>query len=71
MKVLDRFLNYVSFSTASDESSDTVPSTERQRALAARIAHELEVMGLSDVAVVSAMFTPIFPPRQGERETRP
>lgn len=51
MKVLDRFLNYVSFSTASDESSDTVPSTERQRALAARIAHELEAMGLSDVAV--------------------
>lgn len=68
MKVLDRFLNYVSFSTASDESSDTVPSTERQRALAARIAHELEVMGLSDVAVDGFGYVYAYLPATAGRE---
>ena len=34
MNVIDRFLHYVSFSTASDESSEAVPSTKNQLVLA-------------------------------------
>ncbi len=52
MNVLDRFLKYVSFPTASCEDSETVPSTERQRTVLARfIADELSAMGLSDAGV--------------------
>lgn len=51
MNVLDRFLKYVSFPTASCEDSETVPSTERQTVLARFIADELSAMGLSDVGV--------------------
>ena len=51
MNVLDRFLKYVSFPTASCEDSESVPSTERQTVLAHYIADELSSMGLSDVGV--------------------
>lgn len=51
MNVLDRFLKYVSFPTASCEDSETVPSTERQTVLARFIADELSSMGLSDAGV--------------------
>lgn len=51
MNVLDRFLKYVSFPTASCEDSESVPSTERQTVLAHFIADELSSMGLSDVGV--------------------
>ena len=51
MNVLDRFLKYVSFPTASCEDSETVPSTERQTVLARFIADELSAMGLSDAGV--------------------
>lgn len=68
MKVLDRFLNYVSFSTASDESSETVPSTDRQLSLARRIAHELEAMGLSDVTVDGCGYVYAYLPATAGRE---
>ena len=51
MNVLDRFLKYVSFPTASCEDSESVPSTERQTVLAHFIADEFSSMGLSDVGV--------------------
>ena len=51
MNVLDRFLKYVSFPTASCEDSESVPSTERQTVLAHYIADELSSMGISDVGV--------------------
>lgn len=51
MNVLDRFLKYASFPTASCEDSETVPSTERQTVLARFIADELSAMGLSDAGV--------------------
>ncbi len=51
MNVLDRFLKYVSFPTASCEDSESVPSTERQTVLAHFIADELSAMGLSDAGV--------------------
>ncbi len=49
MDVLNRFLNYVSFDTASDEASDTCPSTDRQRLLGQHLAEELRNVGLKNV----------------------
>ena len=31
MNVLDRFLNYVTYDTQSDEASSTCPSTDKQK----------------------------------------
>ena len=47
MTVKERFLKYVSFYTTSDEDSETVPSTARQKALGQYIADELNAMGVS------------------------
>ncbi len=49
MNISERFLKYVSFPTMSDESSATVPSTEKQLALSRYLADELRGLGLSDV----------------------
>lgn len=49
MNVTERFLKYVSFPTASDEFSETVPSTNKQRALGQFIADEMTKMGMEDV----------------------
>lgn len=49
MNVTDRFLKYVSFPTASDEFSETVPSTEKQGVLGKYIAQELISMGMENV----------------------
>ena len=51
MNVTDRFLKYVSFHTTSDEESTTVPSTDRQRLLAAHLAEELKSIGLERTEV--------------------
>ncbi|MCM1543740.1 MAG: peptidase T [Ruminococcus sp.] len=51
MKIQDRFLKYVSFPTMSDSSSKTVPSTEKQLALAQYLAEELKSMGLENAHV--------------------
>ncbi len=47
MTIKDRFLKYVSFYTTSDENSETVPSTARQKALGQHIADELNAMGVA------------------------
>jgi tripeptide aminopeptidase len=49
MKIIDRFLNYVSYPTMSDETSQTVPTTEKQLVLSRAIAEELVTLGLEDV----------------------
>lgn len=49
MTPTERFLKYVSFPTMSDESSDTVPSSQKQWALLRYLEDELEALGLSDV----------------------
>lgn len=49
MKVYERFLKYVSFPTASDEFSESVPSTEKQKTLGKFIADELTSLGMEDV----------------------
>ena len=49
MKVQERFLKYVSFTTTSDESSKSSPSTKQQLELAKFLVEELESIGLSQV----------------------
>lgn len=49
MDMIERFLNYISFDTASDEASERCPSTERQRVLARYLAEELQSLGLTNV----------------------
>lgn len=51
MKVLDRFLKYVSFTTTSDENSETCPSTRQQFELGNYLAQELSDIGLSEVKI--------------------
>ena len=46
--VVERFLRYVTFDTQSDEESDTCPSTEKQKALAAALVEEMRGMGIAD-----------------------
>ena len=48
MNVIDRFLNYVSYDTQSDESSSTCPSTAKQLALGKVLAAELAELGLQN-----------------------
>lgn len=48
MTVSERFLNYVSFDTQSDEFSETCPSTPKQRVLGAALVEEMKQMGISD-----------------------
>lgn len=60
--VLDRFLEYVSFDTQSDESSETVPSTGKQLLLAGVLAEELKAMGASEVTVTETGYvTAVLP----------
>ena len=46
MDVLERFLNYVSYDTRSDEGSETTPTTPGQKVLGAALAAELAQLGL-------------------------
>ena len=47
--MLNRFLTYVSYPTMSDETSETVPSTEKQLVFSRYLTEELIALGLSDV----------------------
>jgi tripeptide aminopeptidase len=49
MKVQERFLKYVSFTTTSNEDSESCPSTKQQLELAKFLVKELEDIGLSQV----------------------
>ena len=46
MTAIDRFLRYVTYDTQSDEHSDAIPSTAKQKVLGAALAEELAQMGL-------------------------
>lgn len=48
MTVDKRFLEYVAYPTMSDENSNTVPSTEKQLALAHKLVDDLKTIGLHD-----------------------
>ncbi len=46
--VVDRFTKYVKYDTQSDEDSETIPSTEKQKILSKDLVAELLELGLSD-----------------------
>ena len=46
--VQERFLEYVSFDTMSDEFSTTCPSTDKQKLLGAHLVEEMQAMGITD-----------------------
>ena len=46
--VTERFLKYVSFDTMSDSSSETCPSTAKQKRLGAYLVEEMKGMGITD-----------------------
>ena len=46
--VTERFLRYVSFDTQSDDTSETCPSTAKQKLLGAALAEEMKEMGIAD-----------------------
>jgi len=47
-KILDKFLRYISFDTASDPESETQPSTAKQFALMEVLLAEFHNMGIND-----------------------
>lgn len=49
MTVEQRLLRYVSFDTQSDETSESCPSTEKQKLLGTALVAEMQALGLSDV----------------------
>jgi len=49
--LLDKFLDYVSFDTKSNETNENCPSSEGQMVLAKHLKEELEKLGLKEVVV--------------------
>ncbi len=48
MKVLDRFMGYIKVDTASNEQSESCPSTPGQKVFGAALVEELKALGLDD-----------------------
>ena len=51
MRAYERFLNYVPVWTTSDETSDTVPSADRELVLARMLVEEMKELGIADARV--------------------
>ena len=51
MRAYERFLNYVPVWTTSDETSDTVPSADRELILARMLVEEMKGLGIADAIV--------------------
>ncbi len=51
MDLKDRFLKYVSFDTQSDESSNTFPSTDKQKVLLKHLHDEMLALGMTEVSM--------------------
>ena len=72
MNILERFLKYVSFTTTSDESSESSPSTKQQLELAKYLANELENIGLSQVKLDENGYVyGLLPATEGREKTTP
>lgn len=56
MKLIERFLKYVSFDTQSSETTGTNPSTPKQFALGEYLRDELTAMGLQDVELTDKCY---------------
>lgn len=54
--ILERFINYVQIDTRSDDSSDSIPSSEGQWTLANLLVEELKSLGLEDIILTEHCF---------------
>ena len=50
-KVVDKFLRYISYDTASDPQSETFPSTKKQLVIMEQLVKELHQMGISNAVM--------------------
>lgn len=66
MKILPRFLNYVSYWTTSQEDTKTTPSTSRQFDLARVLKKELQSLDLKDVVLDDHCYVYGFLPAAGD-----
>jgi len=71
MKITNRFLNYVSYPTMSDETSETVPSSKKQLVLSRAIADELIAIGLTEVELDECGYLYATLPANGILELQP
>lgn len=71
MTAAQRFLRYIRYDTQSDEASDTVPSTQKQRGLGALLAQELRELELEGVELDEKGYVYGFLPATPGRETAP
>ena len=55
MRAYERFLNYVPVWTTSDETSDTVPSADRELVLARMLVEEMKGLGIADARVDTSL----------------
>ena len=61
MKAYERFLKYVSVWTTSDETSETVPSADRELVLAELLVEEMKELGIEDARVdEKGVYTDLF-----------
>ena len=69
MSVKETFLDLVSYSTASDETSTTVPSTPGQKVLGAHIVDLMKEMGIEDAHMDEKGFVYGTIPATAQRKT--
>lgn len=69
--VVERFLQYVTFDTTSDEDSATCPSTEKQKKLAEYLVGELKAAGLTDAHMDENGYVYAHLAASAERENDP
>ena len=69
MSVKETFLDLVSYSTASDETSTTVPSTPGQKVLGAHIVDLMKAMGIADARMDDLGYVYGTIPATAERNT--
>ena len=70
-KVVDYFLKYVAFDTQSAEDAGTVPSTEKQFALAKLLSEQLKNIGVKDVSMSEHGYVYGTIPANGDITARP
>lgn len=71
MRAYERFLNYVPVWTTSDETSDTVPSADRELVLARMLVEEMKGLGIADARVDDKGYVYGHIPATPECENKP
>ncbi len=70
-QVVDRFIRYVGYETASNGQVEKCPSTENQRVFGNVLVKEMQAMGLQKVSIDSNSYVMGMLPANTKRKTRP